>query len=104
VRRCDEDSVSADAVHEDTCACLNIVNVDVAVFGDQIEDVVFGGGLHGDGEVVLGLGWERDVDCFLDEGRVAGVGLADFDHVEFATLGCANGETENCGRLLVSCC
>ena len=37
---CDEDGVTADAVHVDACSSLNIVQVDVAILGDQVNDVI----------------------------------------------------------------
>ena len=38
----DEDGVAGDAVHVDASAGLQVVQVNVAVFRDQIDDVVLG--------------------------------------------------------------
>ena len=37
---CDKDGVSTDAVHVDARACLEVVQVDVAKLGDQVDHVV----------------------------------------------------------------
>lgn len=72
----DKNRLAGDAVHINTCSALYVVHVDVAVFGDQIYDVVLGRHLHGDGEVVLRLGREEHVYCLLGEGLVAGGALS----------------------------
>lgn len=41
----DEDGVTTDAVHVDTTAGLDIVQVDVAVLCDQVDDIIFGANL-----------------------------------------------------------
>ena len=102
VRRRDEYGVGADAVHEYARAGVHVVDVYVAVLGDQIEDVVLGGGLHGDGKVVLRLGRKEHVDGLLRVGLIAGRRLADLDHVQLAALGAAHREAEESRRLLVA--
>ena len=42
-----KDGLSTDAVHVDTGASLNVVEVDVAKLGDQVDDVVLLTHLHG---------------------------------------------------------
>lgn len=37
-----KDGLTADTVHVDTGCCLYVVQVDVAVLGDEEDDVVFG--------------------------------------------------------------
>jgi hypothetical protein len=44
--------------------------VNEPIFRDEVNDTVLLGNLHGDREVVGGLGREVDVDSFLDKGRV----------------------------------
>ncbi len=38
---CDEDAVTTDAVHVDACSSLNIVQVDVAILGDQVNVILW---------------------------------------------------------------
>ena len=45
--RRDEDGLAADAVHVDAGARLQVVQVDVAVFGDEEHHVLLGGDLEG---------------------------------------------------------
>lgn len=73
--RSDEDGIAGDPVHVDAGASLDVVHVYVAVLGDEVDYVVFGGHLHGHGEVVLCLGREEHVHCLLGEGLVARVRL-----------------------------
>lgn len=72
-----EDRVRRDPVHIDTGSGLNIIHMNVAVFGDQVDDVILRGHLHGDREIVLGLRGEEYVDSFLEERLVACWSLAD---------------------------
>lgn len=51
----DEDGLAGDAVHVDACAGLEVVEVDKAVLGDEVDDAVLLRNLNGDGEVVRGL-------------------------------------------------
>ena len=44
---CHKDGLPTDAVHVDTGASLNIVEVDVAKLGDQVDDVILLTHLHG---------------------------------------------------------
>lgn len=46
----DKDGLSADAVHVDAGARLNVVEVDVAKLGDQVDYVILGAHLEGLGE------------------------------------------------------
>lgn len=41
----DEYGVTTDAVHVDTCAGLEVVQVDVTKFGNKIDDIIFWAGL-----------------------------------------------------------
>ena len=97
VWRSHKNDVGTDAVREDTGGRLDVVEVDVAVLGDEVEDVVLGRRLHGDWKVVRR---EGDVDGFLGEGLVAGARLADLDHVQLAARGRAHGKAED-GRVLL---
>jgi hypothetical protein len=45
VRGSHKDGVTANAVHVDACAGLNVIQVDVAIFGDQVNDIIFGSNL-----------------------------------------------------------
>ena len=44
----DKDGLSADAVHVDARACLEVVQVDVAKLGNQVDHVVLCTDLKGD--------------------------------------------------------
>lgn len=37
----DKDGLSTDAVHVDAHSCFQIIHVDVAVFGDQVDNAMF---------------------------------------------------------------
>ena len=72
-----EDGIRRNPVHINTGSSLYVIHVYVAVFGDQVDDVILRGDLHRHGEVVLGFSWEEYIDGFLEEGLVACWGLAD---------------------------
>ena len=112
VRRCDEDGVSADPVHVDAGARLNVVQVNVAVFGDEVNHVVlwsnlerkvsppehhnnsssiqnsrekticFVTHLHRHGEIILRFRREEHVDSFFLIGLVALWRSPDLDDVQ----------------------
>lgn len=42
----DKDGITTDAIHVDARACLYVVQVDIAVFGDQVDHVIFGADLN----------------------------------------------------------
>lgn len=71
-----KDGIRGDSVHVDAGPGLDVIHVYVAVFGDQVDDVVLGGHLHGYREVVLGFSGEEHVHRFLGEGLVAPRSLA----------------------------
>lgn len=56
--------------------------MDVAILGDQIDDVILGRHLHCHGEIILRLGWEKDIDLLLLVCLVAGGGCTDLDNVQ----------------------
>ena len=66
-----KDGIAADTVHVDACASLNIIQVDVAILGDQVNHIILRADLHGHREIILCLWWEEDVHCFLGVGLVA---------------------------------
>ena len=37
----DKDSVTTNSVHVNTCACFQVVQVDVSKFGYKINDIIF---------------------------------------------------------------
>ena len=102
MRRRDKYSVGAYTIHEETGARVHVVDVNVAVLGDQVEAVELGRRLHGDGKVVLSLGRKEDLDGLLGVGLVAGGGLTDLDYVQLAALGSAHGKAEQRAGLLVA--
>lgn len=85
VGRCHEYCVAADAVHVDTGARLQVVQVHVAVFGYHVNDVVFVANLHSHREVVLGLGGEEDVHILLSEWLVTSGRRSNFDNMQLET-------------------
>ena len=42
MRSSDKDGVSTDAVHVDACASLNVIQMNIAVLGDQVQAVILG--------------------------------------------------------------
>lgn len=67
--------VARDAVHVDASAALDVVHVNVAVLGDQINNVVFRRHLHCNGKIVLSLRREEDVNGLFLVRLVAGRAL-----------------------------
>lgn len=76
-----EDCLARNSVHVDTLTGFDIVKVDETKLGDKVDDAVFARHLHGDGEIVGGLGREEDVDGFLGE-RLVWRLVSDLDNVE----------------------
>jgi len=66
-----EDGLTGDAVHENAGTGLEVVQMNEAILGDDVNDLVTIRDLHCDWEVVGGLGWEIDVDVLLGELRVS---------------------------------
>ena len=83
-----KDRLARDAVHVDARARLDVVQVDKAKLGDEVNDAVLLGHLHRDGEIVGCLGREKDVDCLFLKGRVAGL-LTDLYHMQLLILAMA---------------
>ena len=63
--RRDEDGLTGDSVHVDACSRLEVVKVDEAIFGDEVNDAVFLGNLHRYREIVCGFRGEVHIHCFL---------------------------------------
>lgn len=76
-----KDRLARDAVHVDARARLDVVQVDKAKLGHEVNDAVLLGHLHRDGEVIGRFGREEDVHCLFLEGRVAGL-LTDLYHMQ----------------------
>lgn len=76
MRRSDEDSIGWDPIHKYTSSRFDVVHVNVAIFCNEIYDVVFGGDLHRYREIVLGFGREENVHSLLWERLVTGRCLA----------------------------
>lgn len=77
----DEDGLPADTVHVKACPAFKVVQVDEAVFGDEVDDAVLFGDLHSDREVVLCLCGEEYVYGLLRKDRV-GRSMVDFYNVK----------------------
>ncbi len=88
--------------HANEGARLNVVEVSVAVLGDQVDDVELGGHLHGHRKVALRLERKEDVHLLLGVGLVAGGRRAHLDDVQLAAGGGAHREAEKIGRLGVA--
>ena len=43
-----KDGFPTDSVHVDACACLQVVQVEVAKLGDEVDDIILGAHLHTD--------------------------------------------------------
>jgi hypothetical protein len=63
----DEDGFAGNSVHVDTCARFEVVEVNEAVFCDQIDDSVLFCDLHCNWEIVRRLWGEVDVDLLFGE-------------------------------------
>jgi hypothetical protein len=55
--------------------------VDEAVLGNEVNDSVLFGHLHGDREIICGFGREVNVNCLLDECGIWGL-VINFDDVQ----------------------
>ncbi len=97
----DKDGVARDAVHVDASAALEIVEVNEAVLCDEVDNTVTLADLHGNGEVVGGLGWEEDIDGLFGESGLA-ILVVDLYNVKLGTGGSAVGKGEKLER--VGCC
>lgn len=71
MRRSDKDGLARDAIHVDADGALDVIHVNVAVLGDEIDDVVLVRNLHGHRKVVVGLWGEEHVNRLLGEGLIA---------------------------------
>lgn len=77
----DEYGLAGDSVHVDAGTSLEIIEMDEAVFRDEVDDPVFFRDLHSDGEIVLSLRWKEDIYGLFGEGSVRR-GVVDFDNVK----------------------
>lgn len=106
-----EDGLCTDSVHVDAHSRLQVIQVDVAVLGDQIYDAVLAADLrrmnrgrrrsavtftftgpdedqgvfahlHSDRKVRLGLWREKHINCFLSEWLVSCSRLTNFNDVQ----------------------
>lgn len=67
--------------------------MDEAILCDEVDDTIFLGDLHGDREVVDGLGREEDIHGLLGEDWVC-LGVVDLDDVQLCAGGRPHGEGE----------
>ena len=68
-----EDGLPRNSVHIDASTRFEVIEVNKAVFRDQIDDSVLFRDLHRDGEIVGRLWREVDVDLLFDEGGIWGL-------------------------------
>lgn len=92
-----EDGVARDTVHVDALAGLDLVQVNEAELGDEVDDTVLLRDLHSDGEVVGRLWGEEDVDGLLRERRVGGL-VADLDNMKLGAGAGTDGKAEELAR------
>jgi len=69
----DEDGLAGNSVHVDTCAGFEVVEVDEAVFCDQVDNSVLFRDLHRNREIVRRFWREVDVDLFFGEHGIWGL-------------------------------
>jgi len=86
----DEDGLSGNSVHIDTRARFEIVEVDEAVFCDQVDDSVPFRDLHRNREIVRRLWREVDVDLLFGEDGIWGLMVDLYD----VKLGRANDQLQ----------
>lgn len=77
----DEDSLTANTVHVDTCTAFQVVQVNESILGDEIDNAVLLGDLHRHREVVLCLSREEYVYGFFGKDWI-GSSVVNFDNVE----------------------
>ena len=66
----DEDGFAGNSVHVDTCARFEVIEVNEAVFCDQIDDSMLFCDLHRDREIVRRFWGEVDIDLLFGEDGV----------------------------------
>ena len=93
---CNEDRLAGNAVHEQAGTGLQVVEVDEAILGDEIDDAISLGHLHSNGEIVYGFGGEIDVDRLLWEDRIRRL-VVDFNNMELGACCSADRKRENFG-------
>ena len=71
--RCGENRLARNTVHVDTRAGFDIVQVNKAELGDEVDDPMLLGDLHGYREVVGRFRREENVDSLLLEGGIGGL-------------------------------
>lgn len=74
-----EYSLARDTIHVDAGGALDVVQMDVAVFRYEIDDVVLGGNLHRHRKIVLRFRWEENVHGFFGKRLVAGGTLTNLE-------------------------
>jgi len=84
--------LSRNAVHVNTDASLEVVQVNEPIFGDQVDNSVSFGNLHCDRKIIYGLWREIDVYSFFGEDGVGRV-VINFDNVQLQKGLSANGYT-----------
>lgn len=104
IRCSDKDRIGTDTIHVDACAGLNVIEMDVAILGNKINNVVFGGHLHGYGKVALRFGRKEDINLFLCVGLISSCRRADFDDMQLATSSGSYGKAEQIRQFCVSLC
>lgn len=77
-----EDGVSTDSVHVYADTSLDVIEMNVTIFSNKIYDVIFWRHLHGHREIILGLRWKKDINCFLRIGLVSSWGLPHFYYMQ----------------------
>lgn len=82
MRSSNKDRVGTYSIHIDTNASLDVIQVNVTVFGYQIYDVIFFRNLHGNRKVILSLRRKEYIHCLFGVRLVASSWLAYFNNVE----------------------
>lgn len=77
----DEYSLATDSVHVEAYTRLEVVKVNEAILGDEVNDAVLLRHLHGDREVIWCFSGEENVDSLLREHRVRSV-VVNFNDVK----------------------
>lgn len=102
IRCSDKNGIGTDTIHVDAGAGLNVIEMNVAILGNKINNVVLGRHLHGYGKVALSFGGKEDINLFLCVGLISSCRRADFDDMQLATSGGSYGKAEQIRQFGIS--
>lgn len=90
----DEDCLARNSVHEDTCTCLEVIQMDETILRNQVDDTVSLRNLHSDWEIVDSFGRKVYINSLLGENWV-GCLVVNLDNMQLGACCSTNRECED---------